>query len=130
MTDNDQRQYENPANRRQAPRAALDYDVQVDIEGEHVPYTGILKDISEGGVFLTTDEPHRIGTRLHIRFAFPAFEDPVQVDVVVRWVRDDYTTGGMQPGVGVQFVNLPPATAQAINKYIRDKEVVMYDEGF
>lgn len=120
----------DPANRRQAPRAQLDYDVEVDIEGENVPYTGLLKDISEGGVFLTTDERHAIGDRLHIRFSFPTIEEPINVNVVVRWVRDAYSEGGMLPGVGVQFVDMAPEVTAAINQFIRDKEVAFYDEGF
>lgn len=130
MSAEDRQQQGDAANRRQAPRAELDYDVEVDIEGENVPYTGLLKDISEGGVFLTTDERHTIGDRLHIRFSFPTIDEPIDVDVVVRWVRDAYSEGGMLPGVGVQFVDLVPEVTAKINQFIRDKEVTFYDEGF
>jgi len=119
-----------PESRRQTPRLSLDYDLQVDVHGENVPYTGLIKDISSGGLFISTPSRHLVGDELQIRFTFPAFADPVEATVRVQWFRDEYSGGELPPGVGVQFVGLPEEVVTAINRYIRDKEVHLYEEGF
>jgi len=119
-----------PEGRRSAPRLKLDYDLQVDIQGEHVPYTGLIKDISSGGLFVTTSARHRVGDELQIRFTFPALAEPVETTVRVQWIRDDYAGGDQPSGVGVQFVDLPADIVAAINRYIRDKDVHLFEEGF
>jgi uncharacterized protein (TIGR02266 family) len=129
MTD-DMQNFDPNVNRRSAPRLAVNYDLQVDIEGEHVPYTGLIKDISSGGLFITTDERHTVGDVIALRFTFPTMEDAVECHAVVRWIRDQYSGGEMASGVGVQFKDLPPETVARINAYIRDKDVPFYDEGF
>ncbi|MBM4352914.1 MAG: TIGR02266 family protein [Deltaproteobacteria bacterium] len=119
-----------PESRRQSPRLKLDYDLEVDVLGEHVPFAGLIKDISSGGLFITTEFRHKVGDELQIRFTFPALADPVEATVRVQWFRDEYSGGGMPAGIGVQFVDLPEDVVRAINQYIRDKEVHLYEEGF
>lgn len=128
--DHDDRDQQSGAERRTAPRAELDYDLEADIEGENVPYTGLIKDISEGGLFISSEKRHTVGDTLQIRFTFPTLNDPIEVQAVVRWYRDDYTDSSMQQGIGVQFINLDPEVMKKINAYIKDKEVTFYEEGF
>ncbi len=131
MTDDrDDINQKTGAERRTAPRAELDYDLEADIEGDNVPFTGLIKDISEGGLFISTDKRHAPGDTLQIRFTFPTLNDPIEVQAVVRWYRDDYTDSAMMPGIGVQFVDLDPDVLRKINDYIKDKEVTFYEEGF
>ena len=116
--------------RRIQHRLPVAYDLKVDITGEHVPYTGMIKDISSGGLFITTNEWHNVGDIIDLRFTFPTVEDPVDCKAKVQWIRDQYSSGGMPPGVGVSFVDLTPEVTKKINSYIRDKEIAFYDEGF
>lgn len=116
--------------RRVQDRLPVAYNLEVDITGEHVPYTGMIKDISSGGLFITTDEEHFVGDIIDLRFTFPSVSDPVDCQAKVQWVRDKYASGGMAPGVGVSFISLTKEVTAKINSYIRDKEVAFYDEGF
>jgi uncharacterized protein (TIGR02266 family) len=122
-------QPEHPV-RRKAPRAPVEYDLHVDVLGDHVPYTGMIKDISSGGLFISTRKHHRVGDKLQVRFTFPTVKDPVEAECEVRWVRDYNSAGGLPPGVGVQFTGLSPEIVQKINCYIKDKDVPFYEEGF
>ena len=126
MTTDDQ----NPANRRIAPRFEVAYDLSVDIEGETVPYTGMIKDISSGGLFITTDERHDVGDVVELRFTFPTLESAINCHGRVQWVRDRYSAGDMSTGIGVQFVDLPEEVRTVINAFISDKDVAFYEEGF
>jgi uncharacterized protein (TIGR02266 family) len=126
MTDQDQ----NFENRRSTPRLQVDYDLQVDFEGDNIPYTGMIKDISSGGLFITTDERHSVGDMVDLRFTFPTVEGAIECKAQVQWIRDQYSAGGMTTGIGVQFVGLPENVRQIINAYIKDKDVPFYEEGF
>jgi uncharacterized protein (TIGR02266 family) len=121
---------QNGDNRRGATRFDVSYDLQVDIEGDNIPYTGMIKDISSGGLFITTDEDHDVGDIVQLRFTFPTLESAIDCKGRVQWLRDRYTAGDMAQGVGVQFVNLPEDARLAINAFISDKEVPFYEEGF
>ncbi len=126
MTTHDQ----DPANRRIATRFEVAYDLAVDIEGENIPYTGMIKDISSGGLFITTDERHEVGDIVQLRFTFPTLDSAIDCKGRVQWLRDRYTAGDMAQGIGVQFVDLPEGVRTAINSFISDKEVPFYEEGF
>jgi len=116
--------------RRSTPRVSIDYDLKVEMHGDHVPYTGLIKDISTGGLFITTTNRHVVGDVIEIRFTFPTVNDPIEITASVQWVRDEFSEGELPPGIGVQFVGLPDDIAAKINAYIKDKDVPFYDEGF
>ena len=129
MTD-DPKEYEKTDERRHIHRAAVDHDLAVDVRGENIVYTGLIKNISCGGIFVATDMPAEKGTVLRVRFSFPNFDAPVEADVQVQWVRDRYSEGEGLKGMGVAFVDLDPEVVAKINEYIHDKDVIMYDEGY
>ena len=65
------------------------------------------QNISKGGIFIETDTPLHMGTRLKMRFQIPGTDEELQVDGEVTWVNpvlegDD----NPNPGMGVQWVGL------------------------
>ncbi len=117
-------------NRRRALRLAVPFDLKVDVTGGNTFYTGLLKDISTGGLFIATDRPAPYGARFHVRFWFPGMEGSVECEVQVRWIRDRFTEGSPEPGMGVEFMDLPTALRARINSYLEGKDVLMFDEGY
>ena len=108
-------------------RSSLRVDLSVDVsfESEHNFYTGFTQNISSGGLFVQTLDLKPVGTQLHIKFTLPELELPVEVESVVRWVRevgDPYLRG-----MGVQFLNLPPHAQQAIEQFIQRREALFFD---
>ena len=116
--------------RRRTNRANVDWDLEVDVEGENVVYTGLIKDISTGGVFIATREPLPTGTVMSLRFSFPNLPEAVRVNSRVQWVRDHFSESSRATGMGVQFLDLPEHIRARMNEYIADKSVLMYEEGF
>ncbi|MBM4352845.1 MAG: TIGR02266 family protein [Deltaproteobacteria bacterium] len=115
-------------NLRQGRRARVDYDLEVDVGTESMFYTGLIRDISSGGLFVATDNVHRIGERLQVRFTFPGMDKPIEATGMVRWVRDPFGSPGLPPGVGVQFEDLPEEIAGKVNRYIGKRDVLIFDE--
>ena len=72
--------------RREHLRCPL--SIEVDHESPHNFFTGIMEDISEGGLFVATPAPAHIGERFAVTFSLPGLEQPITIDCEVRWVRD------------------------------------------
>jgi len=122
------------ADRRIKPRHAV--SINVTLFGEHNFYVGLSENLSEGGLFVGTQNILPIGTLIRMEFTLPTFPDAVSVVGEVRWVRspnafskdhNNFSSGGGdagRPGMGIQFKELTPEVSKAITKFIgiRDPE--------
>ena len=101
--------------------------VEVTLESEHNFYTGITDNISEGGLFVATDDPPPIGTELH--FELVLGERRFQMSGVVLWQRTHrMASTDMPEGVGIRWRSLDPVVLQAIQSFVRGRETLFYDE--
>lgn len=107
----------------------VDYTVSIDVASDDNFFTGFVKNISNGGLFIATDNPAPIGTRLTVRFTIPTLPDYVTANVVVRWIRKGSSQNDpdVVPGIGVQFIDLEPKVVDAINKFIEKHETLFYE---
>jgi uncharacterized protein (TIGR02266 family) len=85
-------------------------------------WTGLTRNVSEGGLFVATDELQPPGSIL--RFQFRMLPDPQLHEVLgeVRWVRHFLAASDDFPaGMGVRFVDLPDALRETIERFIAEK---------
>lgn len=109
--------------------ARTDYTVNVTMESENNFFTGFVQNISAGGLFIATHETRELGEKFFVRFTIPNIQSPLHEEVIVRWVKPyNPTTPDAQPGMGVQFINLPKHVQDAINAFIKTRETIFYDE--
>lgn len=108
------RDAKSPAARRQLPRIRI--DAKIDLHSESNFFAGFSENISDGGVFVATDQQVPIGTEVDLAFTLP---DGVEIRGrgAVRWVRD--ASPDAAPGLGVQFVNLSGAAHDAVQNFVR-----------
>lgn len=72
-------------------------------------------DISEGGIFIETDEPRPVGTMIYLQFAL---RDGTQlIEGLGRVVRVS-PPGSPQPGMGVEFENLDRQSQDLITDHV------------
>jgi len=119
----------DPRDQRITPR--IDYDVSVDFSSEDNFFTGFIKNISSGGLFLATHDPAPIGSDITVKFEIPTIDEKVIAKSVVRWVRPYRDSNpDIVPGMGVQFKDVLPENAvDAINKFIEEnREPEFYEE--
>ena len=118
--------------RRVVRRTTIAFDLKVEADGAegHQFYTGLIKDMSSGGLFIASNgHLPRLGERFPIRFSFPPqVEDPVMVIVEVCWQRMDENNPEFPTGVGVKFVDLPAEIETKLNHFLKDKDVLLYDD--
>ena len=83
-----------------------DTSVTVDYANGETFLFAYLKDISEMGIFIRTEDPLAIGSRLRLRFHIDD-ADPLVLDGEVTWINPMRTDGeNINPGMGVRFVRL------------------------
>lgn len=100
------------ADRRHARR--LDKAFPVFVSGNRGVRFGIARNISEGGMFVETDEPEPLGSRILVTFAWPGSNAEMSVEAEVRYLSVlNYGGEGDTPrrvvqGIGVQFLRFVP----------------------
>jgi type IV pilus assembly protein PilZ len=78
------------------------------------------QNISKGGIFIETDTPLPLGSRLKIRFQPPGGEAELQVEGEVSWVNEvKEGDDNPNPGMGVQWVDLSDDQYQLIASIVQ-----------
>lgn len=96
---------ERPASdRRSADR--IDVTLSVDCETEDTFLYANITNISEVGIFVRTNEPLEVGTRLTLKFAPPG-SDALVLTGQVAWVNPiRMLASNPNPGMGIRFIDL------------------------
>jgi len=100
--------------RRRAERA--DLVVRVDYQTVDEFFSEFARNINEGGLFVESETPHPLGTRVDLQFQLPGSDEPAQVvGTVVR------TSDGSSepPGMGIEFDELDGQTRQRVDQLVR-----------
>jgi len=120
------------AQNQQHVRAAerFDLEVKVDLESDHNFYTGLTQNISSGGLFIATNALRKIGDRITLKFSLPGSAETLAVETEVRWIRENSALHKVEgaTGMGVRLVNLSPAAAATIQKFVESRDSLYYDD--
>lgn len=99
--------------RRSAER--IDVVWSVDCETQDTFLYASITNISELGIFVATDQPLEVGTRLRLRFLPPGAPEAFVLAGVVQWVNPIRVLAeNLNPGMGVRFVDLSPEDRERI----------------
>jgi uncharacterized protein (TIGR02266 family) len=92
--------------RRQHERVLV--DIEVDYRADDTFLFAYITDISAMGIFVQTNNPEEVGTRLNLCFRMPDDGRLMELEGEVTWINpqrpDD--PSGRNPGMGIRFVNL------------------------
>src|SRR5262245_12611942 len=108
---------ESPASleRRRAERA--DLVVRVDYQTVDEFFSEFARNINEGGLFVESESPQPLGTKVDLHFQLPGSDEPVQVSGSV--VRTSPGSSDEPSGMGIAFGDLDTETRQQINELVR-----------
>ena len=106
------------SDRRAADRVNVVWSV--DCETDDTFLYASITNISELGIFVSTQEPLTVGTRLTLRFCPPGAREPFVLDGMVQWVNPvKVLADNPNPGMGVRFVALTADDRERIVAAIR-----------
>ena len=101
--------------RRSSPRT--DLVVRVNYQTVDDLFSEFASNINEGGIFIETETPQPIGTRVQLEFKLAGADRPIEV--VGRVVRAEPGGSGGVSGIGIEFENLDSEVRQQINEIVR-----------
>jgi type IV pilus assembly protein PilZ len=114
------------AERREHQR--FDTSIAVDYASGETFLFAYLQNISEMGIFIRTDHPARVGTRLRLRFQVEDGE-PLTLDGEVTWINPLRESGdNLNPGMGVRFIELTPDKREEVVGLVRTVAYLHEDE--
>ena len=125
-----------PLGKMTAPSAAasgrgssrIPMQTQVDMSSDSNVFTGFSTNLSEGGVFVATVNLLPVGTPVDLTFTLPG-NTRLTVKGEVRWTREiDDRVPDVFPGVGVRFVELGMDAAQALHRFVAEREPLFYPD--
>ena len=73
--------------------------------------------LSKGGMFLATDNPPKVGERVHLAFNIPGLVHPLRVMGEVKWARNEQGDD-VPAGAGIEFVELTETCKQLIAEFV------------
>ena len=106
----------------------VDVEANIGATTESNFFVGFSGEISDGGVFLSTYEVLKLGTRVRALVTLPGnFE--FKVDGWVRFVRDpmDFNSDA-DPGMGIQYEHLSADARDLVLRFIRKRAPLFYDD--
>ena len=110
------------SDRRSSDRIEVTWSV--DCESKDTFLYASIANISEFGIFVRTDEPLEVGTRLILRFTTPDSDEPFVLQGQVQWVNAvRMLADNPNPGMGVRFVEL---TSDARSRLIDTVRTIAY----
>lgn len=118
-----------PTSRRDHHRAHQRYAVDLDVSlgSDHNFYAGFAENLSAGGVFVATHQIRPVGETVEVTVHLP---DGTEIRAVgeVRWVRVFNAESDLPPGVGLRFKELDQPSNAAIERFLREREPIFYDD--
>lgn len=107
-------------NRRKFARIYLDSKIKVLFRGSEQRYQLLLDNISEGGLFIASDQVKPIGTKIHFEFRVDDGGETISGSGVVRWIESDPSK---RKGMGIQFTEINAVGKEIISRLYRQKGI-------
>ncbi len=101
--------------------------MEVDYRCDDTFLFAYITDMSAMGIFVQTTSPRPAGTLLNLRFRLPD-GSPLDVDGRVIWVNHPHGATSINPGMGVQFVDITPAQRDKVLGLVRTFAYLSDDE--
>ena len=111
--------------RREHERVAV--QLEVDYRSDDTFLFAYITDMSAMGIFVQTMTPKPPGTLLKLRFR-TSDGKPLEVDGRVIWINEPHGADSINPGMGVQFVDLSAAERDRIMSLVRTFAYLSDDE--
>jgi type IV pilus assembly protein PilZ len=108
--------------RQRFPRIPITVRVTYDYEGSYL--FGLAENVSRGGIFIRTDHPLPIGSKISVQFSIPTAPQIIHADGRVIWVTERSTPDikDQMGGMGIEFLKLGSPEQEELLKAHIEKE--------
>lgn len=108
-------------NKRRATRAPLIIE-KIPCDDGHKTFFGYAKNVSRGGLFITTVKPREPGEEFLIEWTLPTKPRyTIRCQCVVVWKQHFYRKDPHEPGMGLRFLDLTDADGDIIDAWVAEQ---------
>jgi len=111
---------------RTAPRAPAKIEVMFREYGAFVKV--YMLNVSNGGIFVKTEDPFPLEHPVHLRLILPSESTPLEIEGRVVWINPRGRKNAFPKGMGIQFINMDDAARTRMNEFVKkyQKEIENY----
>jgi len=92
------------------------------LENDRKSFFGYAKNISRGGMFISSVNPYDPGSRFKVEFPLPEpCRNIVACQCEVVWKRNFEPRGRHEPGMGLRFTDIPDDQADVIDAWVHSE---------
>jgi uncharacterized protein (TIGR02266 family) len=104
--------------------------MSIHVLGERGLTAGFTGNISEGGVFVETDEPLPLGSAVDLQLALPDGGSFIEArgEVRWRWARDRSIDRDGHPGMGVGFTSIADGDRARIARFVAEHRELFLED--
>lgn len=104
--------------RRSAPRVRVALHLHIVYDDLDQLVDSYARDISEGGVFVETEDPLPLGSRIHLKISL-VHQELMYIDALGEVVHFTEKNGAAPAkGMGVRFIEINPESKQFIREFV------------
>ena len=101
---------------REHPRAVVKIEIEFKETIDFV--SSYMLNISNGGLFIKTDEAFPLDTIVFLRFTMPADDSPIETEGKVVWCNPRGGKGYFPKGMGIKFLKLNHDDTEKIKIFV------------
>jgi len=103
---------------RKTPRVPVNILIQYQTPDQF--FQDYIKNVSLGGLFIETESPLPVGTKLNIPFSLPEMKNPIITDgIVVHAMKVGKKAKPAAGGMGIRFSDLNNKCKQSLESYLQ-----------
>lgn len=107
--------------RRRGPRVPLSPIVQVQYADLEEFLSLHASNLSQGGLFLETEQPHEVGALLYMQFFLRDGSPLIEAMGRVVWTRPPPGAPGEPAGMGIAFISLDERSRALVDRVVRER---------
>jgi len=107
---------------RRLHRRTLFRTLQVQGESKKLHFTGYVRNLSLGGLFIQTTSPKPVGAKLRLQLPLERGLAPIEVTAEVLWIQAFDVRSKTPPGMGARFTDLDAGSARRIETFLAQNE--------
>jgi len=112
--------------KRKGARAPIEIRVEYRTVGSFL--SDWVVNISRGGMFISTENPLRVGANVRLVFSLPGMPFMFDVNAEVKWSQTEPSDRQALPGMGVEFVEIDERVQKRIEAYVKQHADEMPDQ--
>ncbi len=114
--------------KRKNPRAVAKIEVEFKATMDFAK--SYMLNVSNGGLFIRTDEPFHLDSIVFLKFLLPEDSEAIEAEGKVVWCNAKGGRSYFPRGMGIKFLKIKPTDAERISKFVKEHQTEIESHSF